>query len=138
MKKVRALFVSLAIFSLILPVGGFAAFQGPANFQGKYEASQDAIQLRWQNVENYSQQTLTKTVSPSGKPGVLVPRFDTAPGNKSFSDTNQGQEFTRGAYQYQLSTTKGGEIQTSDLSVPITPEDSNIVIVKTTSGGLMA
>ncbi|MFH1161889.1 MAG: hypothetical protein V1696_01250 [Candidatus Jorgensenbacteria bacterium] len=138
MKRARALFVSLAILSLILPAGGSAAFQGPANFQGKYEASQDAIQLNWQNVENYSQQTLTKTVSPSGKPGVLEPGLDTTPGNKSFSDTNQGQEFTRGSYQYQLSTIKSGETQTSDLSVPIMPEDSNIVIVKTTTGGLMA
>ncbi|MFH1161893.1 MAG: hypothetical protein V1696_01270 [Candidatus Jorgensenbacteria bacterium] len=125
----------LALSFLLSFTSAFAAFQGPANFQGKYEASQDAIQLNWQNVENYSQQTLTKVSSPSGGSRVLKDQPNPATGQQTFSDTNQGQEFARGAYQYQLSTTKGGEIQTSDLSVPIMPEDSNIVIVKTTTGG---
>ncbi|MBI2278649.1 MAG: fibronectin type III domain-containing protein [Candidatus Brennerbacteria bacterium] len=135
MKRVSSLFSALAILSLIFPASGFAATNWPKDFSGGYKPDQNVIELKWQNVEGYSQQTLRKVSGPGTEPRVLNPNLDRTAGDKSFLDTNGGQPFESGVYKYQLQTAKAGETQTGNLDVSIMSEDSNIVIVKTEKGG---
>src|SRR3989344_634033 len=92
-----ALLATFVIVSLTLPASGFAVFQGPVGFEGKYDAGEDAIQLKWQNVEGYNQQTLSRTGGPSGQPKLLKRQENPPTGQQTFLDANDGQEFVTGA-----------------------------------------
>lgn len=133
MKKARVFIVSLAILSLILPASGSAAFEGPTNFQADLESG--TVELKWGNIENYDQQTLTRT-GGLGKLGVLKKQNNPTTGQQTFSDTNNGQPFQPGVgYSYELKTTKSGETQTVSDSVLFI--DSDVVIVRTLASGVV-